>query len=167
MEGQSGIFEAVALWSQVGGAIAFVIVLVLLFRKYLVPAVEANEVARNAEISDVEGRLAKMKAESARARVEVEQADRDAAEIRARVAGSAAADRERIVNEAKADGERLLSKAEGELARARMAANARLRIEFIEKALAVARGQAASRVNDALNERLVESTVDQLVRGQS
>jgi F0F1-type ATP synthase membrane subunit b/b' len=158
-------FENVALWSQVGGALAFLLALVLLFRKYLIPAVVANEQARNAEIVDAENRLARMKADADKARAEVELAGRDAAEILGRVEGVAAREREHALADANAEGNRLLHNAEGELERGRLVARDRLRAEFVEKALAQARAQAPSRVDDALNRILVDRTVDDLVRG--
>jgi F0F1-type ATP synthase membrane subunit b/b' len=159
------LFESVALWSQVVGALAFLLALVFLFRKYLIPAVVANEQARNAEIVDAENRLARMKAAADKARAEVETADRDAAEIRGRVKRVAAREHEHALAEANAEGDRLLRNAEGELERARLVARDRLRIEFIEKALARARAEAPRRVDDALNRALVNRTVDDLVRG--
>jgi len=158
-------FESVALWSQVAGAVAFLVVLVLLFRKYVIPAVAANERARNAEITGAESRRAALQAELAKAQADLERADRDAAEIRNRLIEQIAQTRAQLKAEAKADGERLVRNAEGELERARLAARDRLRIEFIERALAKARKEAAAHVSDATNERLVTRTVDDLVRG--
>jgi F-type H+-transporting ATPase subunit b len=167
MESTTNFFEQVALWSQVAGAIAFLIVLILMFRKYLVPAVIANQKARNAEIAEAEARRTRTQAEAAKARAEIEDADRDAAEISRRSESLATREREHILAEAKADGERLLHHAEGELARARYAARDRLRVELIEKALAKAREEAPARVSDDLNETLVESTVADAVRGKA
>lgn len=161
----TAFFENVALWSQVVGALAFLLVLVLLFRKYLIPAVVANERARNAEIVDAENRLARMKADADKARAEVELADRDAAEILGRVERIAAREREHALAEANAEGNRLLNNAAGELERGRLLARDRLRAEFVEKALERARAEAPSRVDDALNRILVDRTVDDLVRG--
>jgi len=166
MESHNPFFESVALWSQVLGAIVFLIALILLFRKYLVPAVEANEKARNAEIAQAEARRERVRAEAAAARGEVESAQRDAAEIRARVNVIVNREREHLLAEAKADGERMVRNAEGELERARMAARDRLRIELIEKALLQARAQAASRVDERTNARLVNETVADLSRGK-
>jgi len=161
----TAFFESVALWSQVVGALAFLLVLVLMFRKYLIPAVVANEQARNAEIVEAENRLARMKAAADKARAEVETADRDAAEIRGRVERVAGREREHALAEANAEGNRLLRNAEGELERGRFVARDRLRVEFIEKALARARTEAVSRVDDALNRALVNRTVDDFARG--
>jgi F-type H+-transporting ATPase subunit b len=167
METTNGFFEAVALWSQVLGAVVFLIVVILLFRKYLIPAVEANEKARNAEIADAEARRERVRAEAAAARGEVESAQRDAAEIRARVDMVVKREHDHLVAEARADGERMVRNAEGELERARMAARDRLRIELIEKALLQARSQAAGRVDERTNARLVNETVDDLSRGKN
>jgi F0F1-type ATP synthase membrane subunit b/b' len=160
-------FASVALWSQVAGAGAFLVTLVLLFRKYVIPAVAANEQARNAEIAGAESRRAALQAELAKARAELERADHDAAEIRNRLMEQVARTRAQLQAEAQADGERLVHNAEGELERARLAARDRLRIEFIQRALAKARHDAAGRVSDATNERLVARTVDDLVRGSA
>lgn len=166
MEGNN-IFQQVALWSQVAGAIAFVVVVILLFRKYLMPAVKANQEARNAEIAEAEARCERLKAELAKARADLATAELDAAEIRHRVALVEKREREKLLGEAKHEGERLVSNAQGELARARMAAMDRLRIELIEKALQRARVEAAARVDDATNSRLVESVLDDLTRGKA
>jgi F0F1-type ATP synthase membrane subunit b/b' len=163
----NSFFEQVALWSQVAGAVAFLVVLVLLFRKYLVPAVIANQKARNAEIAEAEARRTRMLAEAAKARADIEDADRDAAEIARRCEVLATREHEHILAEAKAEGERLLHHAEGELERARYAARDRLRVELIEKALAKAREEAPARVTGDLNEKLVETTVADVVRGQA
>jgi F0F1-type ATP synthase membrane subunit b/b' len=167
MSAEDAFFETVALWSQVAGAIVFLVVLILLFRKYLIPAVVANEQARNAEIVDAEKRLARMRADAAKARVEVEVADRDAAEILSRVERIAARDRAHVLAAANAEGDRLVRNAEGELDRARLVARDRLRIEFIEKALAQARAEAPARVDAAMNSELVRRTVDDLARGNA
>ncbi len=166
METTNRFFESVALWSQVLGAVVFLIVLILLFRKYLIPAVEANERARNAEIAEAEARRERVRAEAGTARAEVEGAQRDAAEIRARVETVVEREHDQLVAEARADGERMVRNAQGELERARMAARDRLRIELIEKALLQARAQAAGRVDERTNTRLVNETVDDLSRGK-
>jgi F-type H+-transporting ATPase subunit b len=166
MESNNQFFVQVALWSQVAGSISFAVVLVLLFRKYLIPAVQANQKARNAQLADAEARRARVQTEAAKARGEIEAADRDAAEIRNRVARATERDRAHTLDEANAEGERLVRNAEGELERARLAARDRLRIELIEKALAKARAEAPKRVSDAVNTSLVEHTVDDLARGR-
>ncbi|MEA2663684.1 MAG: hypothetical protein QOI11_628 [Candidatus Eremiobacteraeota bacterium] len=167
MESTNGFFESVALWSQVLGALVFLAVLILLFRKYLVPAVEANEKARNAEIAEGEARRERIKAEAAAARAEVERAQHEAEEIRSRAAAFGQREREHLLAEARADGERIVRNAEGELERARLAARDRLRVELIEKALVRARAEAPGRVDPSLNARLVDETVADLTRGKA
>jgi len=166
MESNNSFFVQVALWSQIAGAIAFLVVLVVMFLKYLIPAVDANEKARNAQIADAEARRTRMQTEVAKARGEIEAADRDAAEIRSRVKHATELDRAHALDEANAEGARIVRNAEGELERSRLAARDRLRIEFIEKALAKARMQASGRVSDATNKELVDATVDDLARGR-
>jgi F-type H+-transporting ATPase subunit b len=161
MEGNN-VFAQIALWSQVAGAIAFVVVVVLLFRKYLMPAVKANQDARNAEIAEAEARCERLKAQA-----DLRAAESDAAEIRSRIAVVEKREREKAIADAKHEGERLLTNAQGELSRARMAAMDRLRIELIEKALQRARVEAAQRVDDTTNSRLVEQVVDDLTRGKA
>ncbi|GAC1414373.1 MAG: hypothetical protein NVSMB5_02330 [Candidatus Velthaea sp.] len=161
-ESQHAFFDAVALWSQVLGAIAFFVVLIYLFRKYLMGAVHAAEAQRNAELAVSEKRREQVKSEVAQARAEVEAADRDAASIKGRVAEDAQREAERIVADAKADGERLVHNAEGELQRARLAAQAHLRSEFIEGALRLARKEAGARIDDRTNARLVTATVESI-----
>jgi|SRR5947209_1822131 len=167
MESNNAFFVQVALWSQVAGSVAFLIVLILMFRKYMIPAVLANQAARNAQLAEAEARRVRVQTEAAQARGEIEAADRDAAEIRNRVARVTERDRAHALDEAKAEGERLVRNAEGELERARLAARDRLRIELIEKALAKARAQAAGRVSDGVNKALVDATVDDLARGKA
>lgn len=164
METTHTFFDTLALWSQVAGAVVFLIVLILLFRKFLIPAVEANEKARNAEIAQAEARRARLQAEAAKARGEIEAADRDAAEIRSRAEHDTTRDRAHVLADAASEGQRLVRNAEGELERARLAARDRLRIELIEKALVKARSQAASRVSDTVNKGLVDATVSDLAR---
>jgi F0F1-type ATP synthase membrane subunit b/b' len=161
----TGMFETIALWSQVAGAVAFVIVFVLLFRRFLIPAVDANEQARNAELVDAETHRDQLRAEAEKARAAIADAERDAQNIQARAAADAASERGRLLAEVQTEGERLLRNAEGELQRARFAARDRLRIEFIEKALIKARAEAGGRLDDAANDRLVNETVEGLARG--
>jgi F0F1-type ATP synthase membrane subunit b/b' len=166
MESNNAFFVQVALWSQVAGSVAFLVVLILLFRKYLIPAVLANQAARNAQLAETEARRSRIQTEAAQARGEIEAADRDAAEIRNRVERAIELDRAHALDEANAEGARLVRNAGGELERARLAARDRLRIELIEKALAKARAEAPRRVSDAVNKALVEHTVDDLARGR-
>ncbi|HEY0396486.1 MAG TPA: hypothetical protein VGD01_18560 [Candidatus Elarobacter sp.] len=158
--------EALAQWSQIVGAILFVIATVVIWNKFIAPAVKGYQAAKNAELADAEARREHIRADVAAARAEVERADADCKEITARSASAAEHDRVKALADAKADAERIVRNAEGELERARLAARDRLRIEFIEKALAKARGEAANRVSADANTRLVDVTVEDLVRGK-
>jgi F-type H+-transporting ATPase subunit b len=161
----ASVFEEVALWSQVAGAIAFLVVAILLFRKYLVPAVAANERARNEQLTSAEARRDALRAEAEAARGELAAAERDAGVIDTRGREDAETERQHLLAEARSEGERLVRNAEGELARARVAASDRLRIEFIEKALQRARAEAPQRLSTTANAQLVDATVDTLAQG--
>jgi F0F1-type ATP synthase membrane subunit b/b' len=158
--------EILAQYSQIAGAIVFVIAVVLIWNKYIAPGVKGYQAAKNAELAENEKRRENIRADGAAARGEVERADAECREIEARSLAAADHDRVRAIEEAKADAERIVRNAEGELERARLAARDRLRIEFIEKALAKAREEAPSRVSDAANGKLVDETVQNLVRGK-
>ncbi len=159
-------YETIAQYSEVIGGIAFVVVAIWLFRKFLLPAVRSGEVARNLDLVNAEHRREALREEVAKARGEVEAADRDALAIAARADADARHEHETIVADGRREATRLLQNAQGELERARIAARDQLRIEFIEKALNRARGLAASELSDAGNARLVAKTVDDLTAGK-
>lgn len=156
-------FDRLAQWSEIVGGFAFVAVAILLFMKYALPAVRATQIARNADLVHAEQRREILKAEVGKARGEVEAADRDAQAIKARATVDAARERERLQTEAQADGERAVANAHGELDRGRIAARAQLRSEFIDRALQLARTKADSRIDAAVNAKLVGATVQQLL----
>jgi F0F1-type ATP synthase membrane subunit b/b' len=108
-----------------------------------------------------------MRADVAAARAEIEHADADARTIRERIDAATARERAKTLEEAQAEADRVIRNAAGELERARLAARDRLRIEFIEKALAKARAEAPARLSDATNTALVNATVDDLTRGRA
>ncbi|HZO93912.1 MAG TPA: hypothetical protein VFB22_09070 [Candidatus Baltobacteraceae bacterium] len=157
--------ENLAMWSQIGGAVIFLVCAVLIWRKWIAPGIRAYQQAKNAELAEAEAFREKMRAELDAAQAEVARAEDDAREISARVDVVVHREHERALAEANAEAERLIRNAEGELDRARLAARDRLRIEFIEKALARARERAPQRVGDELNHALVVRTVDDLSKG--
>jgi F0F1-type ATP synthase membrane subunit b/b' len=159
--------EQLAMWSQIAGAVIFLIVTVLIWQKYIAPAVKGYQASKNAELAEAEARRERMRADVAAARGDIETAEAEAGMIRERVASAVEHDRARTIEEAKAEAARIVRNAEGELERARLAARDRLRVEFIEKALAKARADAPQRVSDTVNEKLVGETVDDLVRGKA
>lgn len=159
--------ELLAQWSQIAGAVVFVIAIVLIWNKYIAPGVKTYQASKNAELADAEARREHIRADVAAARAEVERADEDCREIMGRVDIVVKREHDKLLAEARTEADRIVRNAEGELDRVRLAARDRLRIEFIEKALAMARGEAASRVGEDANRRLVAGTVDDLVRGRS
>jgi len=163
MEAAPNFYEQLAQWSEIIGGFAFVIVAIILFQKYLLPAVRGAQVASNSALVNAEQRREALKSDVVKARAELEAADRDAQAIKSRAAADAAREHDRLIAEARADGERAVANAQGELGRARLAAQAQLRAEFLAQALELARANAASRIDASLNARLVGSTVATLL----
>jgi F-type H+-transporting ATPase subunit b len=159
--------QLLAQWSQIVGAIIFLIAVVAIWNKWIAPSVKAYQAAKNAEIAEAESRRERMRAAVAEARAEVERADADARTIQLRIVSTVEAERARILADAKAEADRIVRNSEGELERERLAAGDRLRIEFIERALAKARTEAVSRIDPAVDERLVTKTVEDLTRGRT
>ena len=157
--------ENLAMWSQIGGAVIFLVCAFLIWNKWLAPGIRAYQQAKNAELADAEAFREKMRADLDAAHAEVARAEEDVQEIHSRIDIVVNREHERTLAEANAEAERIVRNAEGELERARLAARDRLRIEFIEKALARARERAPQRVGDELNHALVVRTVDDLSRG--
>jgi F-type H+-transporting ATPase subunit b len=158
-------YDALATWSQVVGSIAFIIVLVWLFVRFVVPAVAASQERKNAELAEAERRRDAAGEAVEAARREVETASGEAAAILQRVDGDVVRERELILREARAEGERVMRNAEGELGRARMAARDRVRAELVAQALRIAR-EAAAGVGSADNDRIVAGIVNQIERGE-
>ncbi len=165
MEPSPAFFEQLAQWSEIVGGFAFIAAAIVLFQKFVLPAVRAGQIASNALLVADEARREKLRSDVAKARAELEAADRDARAIKERGADEAERERERLLAEANADRERTLANAEAELGRARVAAQTRLRTEFIEHALMLARSRAESRIDAAVNRRLVDDTVATLLTG--
>jgi F0F1-type ATP synthase membrane subunit b/b' len=159
-------YELIAQYSEVIGGFAFLIVMVILFRKFLLPAVQAGEISRNADLVNAEGRREALRAEVAVARGEVEAATRDAIAIHTRAETDARHEHESILADARREGLRLLQNARGELDRGRIAGRDALRIELIELALNRARQLAAEQLNDASDAKLVTKTFDDASAGK-
>ena len=159
--------ESLAMWSQIVGAVVFLIVAVIIWNKYIAPGVKTYQAAKNAELAEVEARRERMRADATAARAEIDAADADAQMIRERAASAAEHERTKTLEEARAEAVRIVHNAQGELERARLAARDRLRIEFIEKALAKARAEAPQRVGDGIDKKLVEETIADLTRGKA
>jgi F0F1-type ATP synthase membrane subunit b/b' len=155
--------DMLAIASQMAGALIFVICAVWMFNRWAQPAIIRYQAGKNAELADAEGRREQIKAACNAARSEIERADDDAREIRSRVQTIAQRERVQALKQAQAEADRIVRNAGAELERARLVARDRLRIEFIEKALVRARTVAAGRVDAAIDGRLVEATVADVV----
>ncbi len=159
-------YDALALWSQVIGSIAFIIVIVWLFVRFVAPAVVASQERKNAELAEAERRRDAAGEAVEVARRELQTASGDADAILQRAGADAVREREHILREARAEGERVVRNAEGELGRSRGAARDRLRSELIAQALRIAR-EAAAGVDPAANARIVGGIINQIERGGS
>jgi len=159
-------YDALATWSQILGSIAFIIVLVWLFVRFVQPAVVASQERKNAEVAETERRRDAARESVAAAQAEVERAAADAQGIRERVDRDAGRLRERIVGEATAEGERVMRNADGELGRARGAARDTLREELLAKALEIAR-ESATRIDPETNARLVGGVIHTIERSEA
>ena len=159
-------YEQLSTGSQVVASILFIVALVILWRKYLTPAVLASQARKNAELADAEARRDAARAETTVAQAEVAKADDDARAIRARAQTDATRTREKILADAKAEAERLAHNADGELERGRTAARDRLRTDLLEKAMQIAR-EASAHLDEATNRRLIGEAVDAAERGNA
>lgn len=158
-------YEAIAFWSQIAGSGLFIVALVWAFMKFLVPAVAAAQKASNDRIAQAEKHRDEMLGALESLRRAIEGAKRDAATMIERTKERAQHEKAAIVAEAKDAGERAVRNAEGELGRARGAARAQMREELVAKALDIARGDAASRIDAAANARLVEEFIEKVTSG--
>jgi F0F1-type ATP synthase membrane subunit b/b' len=157
-------YEAIAVYSQVVASVLFIIALVVIWVRFIAPAVVASQARKNAELFESEKRR-----DAARAEVEAAERERDAADadvraISSRAAADAARLHDKMLADARLEGERAIRSAEGELERARAAARDRLYDELLERATAIAR-DAATRLDDGTNRRLVADAVDAAERG--
>lgn len=157
-------YAAIAEWSQVASALLFMAALVWLWVKFIQPAVLTAQAAQNARINEAERHRDEAKAALEDLQREIGTAQQDAVAIKDRIAAQIAAEREIVLREAREAGERALRDAEGELARARSAARVRLRDEMLEKALGLARQDAARRIDAAADKKLAASFVRSLER---
>lgn len=157
------VWEVVAQWSEIIGGLAFIVVSIWMFRKWLLPVIVRTTEVKNAELLDAEKHRDELRQRVLEAQARVAQADREAVDISTRAVNDAQREHELIVNEGRREGTVLLQNANGELERARLAARIRLRIELIEKALMRAREIAVERVDESLNAKLVRRTIDDVV----
>jgi F-type H+-transporting ATPase subunit b len=158
-------YAAIALWSQVIAAVLFAGLIVMGFVKFITPAIEKATAAKNEEIRESERRRDQALKDVEAARAALAQAVEDGKRISERIRHDARMEAQNIMIEANADAERLLRNARGELARCRLAARDRLRIELIERALSEARAIAAQRIDADTDTKLVDRFIGELERG--
>jgi F0F1-type ATP synthase membrane subunit b/b' len=159
---QDAFYVEAALWSQVVSAVLFMVVLVWLWFKYLQPAILAAQERNNQQIAQAERHRDEAKATLEMLRDEIGGAQRDAELIRTRAEAQAKREYDATVAEARDAGERAAHGAQAEFARALASARDRLRVELLDKALARAREDAAQRVDEKTNARLVDRFVASL-----
>jgi F0F1-type ATP synthase membrane subunit b/b' len=150
------LYLEISIWSQVVSSILFLGALVLVWNRWILPVVMAAQARSNAKIAESERHRDEARGALDALREEIDSARRDAELIEQRAELHAQRERETILKEATEAGERGLRDAGGELERARAAARLRLRDELLERALQIARRDAARRVDPALDLRLVE-----------
>lgn len=160
-------YEAIALWSEVISSVLFVVALVLIWIKFIQPAVLRAQEVQNAKIAEAERHRDEARASLDVLKLGIDDALRDAIAIKERTAAQVEMERENLLREAREAGERALRDAQGELARARAAARQQLSDELIEKALAAARDIARRRMDAGADRKLVDSFVGSLGRERS
>jgi F-type H+-transporting ATPase subunit b len=158
-------YEAIATWSQVISSFAFLAVLVYMWIKFIQPAVLAAQTNANRSIAEAERHRDEAKAALDLLSNEISGAKRDAGAIISRADEQAVHERTRSLEETREAGERALHNAQGELDRARAAAREQLRTDLLDRALAIAHGEAQRRVDDNVNGQLVQRFVTSLERG--
>ncbi len=155
-------YNAISVASQGLSALLFMGVLIFLWFKFAQPAVAAAQEAQNREIEENERHRDESRAAIARLRQEMMDARDDAQAIAERVAIQAERERVQALAEARESGERALNNARGELDLARANAAVQLRDEMLERALVLARSDAAARVTQALHAGLVDAFIGTL-----
>ena len=159
---EESLYLEISIWSQVASSILFLGALVFIWNKWIMPVVLAAQAHSNAQITQSERHRDEAKEALVALREEIDTARRDAQLIGQRAEVHAQREREAVLKDATESGERALRDAGGELERARTAARLRLRDELLERALQIARHDAAQRVGPALDSRLVERFVGSL-----
>jgi len=157
-------YDVIAFWSQIAAFVAFLVAIVLVWKRFLEPAVVAAADASNRSIAEAERRRDEAVAALGALRDEIAGAERSAEAIRERAASQAVRERDAALAEARDAGERQVRGADGELERALASARERLRDEILERALKRARTEAAARVDRAENAVLVDRFIAGLER---
>jgi F0F1-type ATP synthase membrane subunit b/b' len=146
----------IAIWSQVVSSVIFLGVLAYMWLRWILPVVMAAQERSNRQIAEAERHRDEVKGALESLHEQVETARHDAGLIEQRAGARAEHERAALLQEATEAGERALADAGRELERARIAAGQRLRDELVERALRVAREEAARRINPAVESRFIE-----------
>ena len=157
-------YERIAVLSQVISAALFMVALVYLWIRFILPAVVAAQEAHNKQIAETVRHRDDAKSALDVLKAEIDGAQRDAEAIRQRARELAAYEREQTLAQAREDGERTLHGAEGELDRARAVDRERLRTELLDRALEIARTRATQRVDAAVQSKLLDNFVASVER---
>jgi F0F1-type ATP synthase membrane subunit b/b' len=152
----SQLYLEIAVWSQIVSSIVFIGLLIYMWVRWLMPVVLAAQERSNRQIAEAERHRDEVKGALEALRQEIETARHDALLIGQRANTRGQHERELLVKEATEAGERALADAAREHERARAAARRRLRDEIVERALHLAREDAARRVGPQLDARFVE-----------
>lgn len=158
----SQLYLQIAVWSQIVSSVVFLGVLIYMWARWIMPVVLAAQDRSNQQIAEAERHRDEVKGALTALRQEIETARHDAALIGDRAGTRAQHERELLIAEATEAGERALADAGRELERARAAARHRLRDEMLERALQLAREDAARRVGPDFDARFIDRFVGEL-----
>jgi F0F1-type ATP synthase membrane subunit b/b' len=156
------LYVHIAVWSQVVSSVVFIAVLVFMWFRWLLPVFMSAQERSNRQIAEAERHRDEVKAALETLHAEINTARHDSELIAQRAADHAEHERQALLSEATDAGERALQNAGQELDRALAAGRRRLRDELLERALQVARSDAAQRVGLALDSRLIDNFVGSL-----
>lgn len=156
---ETQFYVRLALYSQVVSAVVFIVVLVWMWFKWIVPVIMSAQARTNQQIAEAERHRDEAKVALTVLHEEMEGARRDAGLIVDRAQTHARHEREAALAEATAAGERHVREAQGELDRARAAARQRLRDDLVANALQIARDEAPARLGAAGERRLIDAAI--------
>jgi F0F1-type ATP synthase membrane subunit b/b' len=160
----SQLYFHIAVWSQIISSIVFILVLIWMWMRWVMPVLLAAQERSNRQIAEAERHRDEVKIALDVLRGEIESARHDADLIEERAAARAQHERQALLDEVTEAGERAVTDAGQELDRARAAARQRLRDDMVVRALQAAREEGARRMSAALDARFVESFTSSLER---
>ena len=158
------LYLQIAVWSQIVSSIVFIGVLVFMWFRWFLPVVMAAQERSNRQIAQAERHRDEVKGALEALNAEIDTARHDAQLIEERAKTRAEHERQLSLSESTDAGERLLADAGRELERARAAARYQLRDEIVERALRLARNEAAALAGPAMDARFVDAVTGSLER---